>query len=134
MTERLGTTEWIWRSLVAKVSTDNAVHYTWGNACDGWHFVNQPSLSVIRERMPPGTAEVRHHHESARQFFFVLAGVAVLELDGSSHELKCGEGLEVPPGSPIRSSAGVLSLSISSSCLSRTAMVIASWRRRHARP
>ena len=85
---------------MAKVSTDSGVHYTWGNACDGWHFVNQPSLSVIRERMPPGTAEVRHLHKTARQFFFVLAGVAVLELDGSTHELKCGEGLEVPPGSP----------------------------------
>ena len=84
---------------MAKVSTDSGVHYTWGNACDGWHFVNQPSLSVIRERMPTGTAEVRHLHKTARQFFFVLAGAAVLELDGSTHELKCGEGLEVPPGS-----------------------------------
>ena len=62
---------------MAKVSTDRAEHYTWGNACGGWHFVNQPSLSVIRERMPPGTAEVRHLHKTARQFFFVLAGIAL---------------------------------------------------------
>jgi mannose-6-phosphate isomerase-like protein (cupin superfamily) len=85
---------------VAKASTDNAVHYTWGAACDSWHLVNRPSLSVICERMPPGTAEVRHLHKSARQVFFVLAAIAVFELEGSTRELKRGEGLEVPPVAP----------------------------------
>ncbi len=83
-----------------KVSIDSAEHYTWGDGCDGWHLVNHPSISVIRERMPPGTAELRHLHKRARQFFFVLAGTAVLELNGPSHELRRGEGLEVPPGVP----------------------------------
>ena len=83
-----------------KVSLDNAQHYAWGNGCDGWHLVNQPSLSVIRERMPPGTSEVRHLHNGSRQFFFVLTGTAVLELNGATHELRPGEGLEVPPGAP----------------------------------
>jgi mannose-6-phosphate isomerase-like protein (cupin superfamily) len=63
-------------------------------------LVNQPSLSVIRERMPPGTAEVRHLHNRARQFFFVIAGTATFELGGSNHEIHGGEGLEVPPGVP----------------------------------
>jgi hypothetical protein len=36
-----------------KISRSNAEHYIWGSTCDGWHPVNQPSLSVIRERMPP---------------------------------------------------------------------------------
>ena len=83
-----------------KVSIESAEHYVWGSGCDGWHFVNQPALSVIRERMPPGAFEARHLHHRARQFFFVLAGTAVLELDGLSHELRSGEGLEVPPGVP----------------------------------
>lgn len=86
--------------LPGKISIDDAEHYAWGNGCDGWHLVNHPSLSVIRERMPPGAAEVRHLHKSARQFFFVLAGTAVLELNGPSHELRPGEGLEVAPGVP----------------------------------
>src|SRR5262245_30115663 len=81
-----------------KVSIGNADHYVWGNGCDGWHLVNRPSLSVIRERMPSGTSEVRHLHNKARQFFFVIGGTAVLELDGSTHELRLGEGLEVAPG------------------------------------
>ena len=85
---------------MAKVSTDSAVHYTWGNACDGWHFVNQPSLSVIRERMPPGTAEVRHLHRTARQFFFVLAGELNIELNGEEHRLMPSTGLTVPAQTP----------------------------------
>jgi len=83
---------------VRRVSLDTAEHYTWGGHCDGWHLVNRPHLSVIRERMPPGSAEVRHRHHQARQFFFVLSGVAVLEVDGSEYKLMAGEGLEVAPG------------------------------------
>jgi mannose-6-phosphate isomerase-like protein (cupin superfamily) len=50
-------------------------HYTWGDGCDGWHLVRTTTLSVIEERMPPGTSEVRHYHRRADQFFYVLQGV-----------------------------------------------------------
>ncbi|GLI08987.1 hypothetical protein YDYSG_50190 [Paenibacillus tyrfis] len=52
-----------------KISKANAPHYNWGDQCDGWHLVRQPELSVIHERMPPHTAEVRHYHKQARQLF-----------------------------------------------------------------
>jgi mannose-6-phosphate isomerase-like protein (cupin superfamily) len=48
--------------------------------------------------MPAGSAEVRHRHHRARQFFFVLSGVAILEAGGREYELSAGEGLEVAPG------------------------------------
>ena len=80
------------------VSTANAPHYTWGQQCDGWHLLQGFDLSVIEERMPPGTAEVRHRHVRARQFFYVLEGEAVLELEGVAHRLAAREGLHVPPG------------------------------------
>lgn len=80
------------------VSTDNAEHYNWGDACDGWHLLAGDDLSVIEERMPPGTAEQRHRHARARQFFYVLEGEAALELEGKVHVLCRGEGLHVPPG------------------------------------
>jgi mannose-6-phosphate isomerase-like protein (cupin superfamily) len=82
------------------ISTDTAEHYAWGGRCDGWHLVNRPDLSVIQERMPPGTFEVRHRHRSARQFFYVLRGTTHLEADGVVHELQAGQGLEVAPGVP----------------------------------
>lgn len=80
-----------------KISVETAEHYTWGQRCDGWHLVKQPELSVIQERMPPGTSEVRHVHKTARQFFFIVSGTAVIEADGSEHELGAGQGLEVAP-------------------------------------
>lgn len=80
------------------VSTANAEHYIWGNQCDGWHLVKTPELSIIEERMPPGTNEVRHHHVRARQFFFVLEGQLTLEVEFHDFVLRAGEGIEVAPG------------------------------------
>jgi mannose-6-phosphate isomerase-like protein (cupin superfamily) len=80
------------------ISKDTAEHYSWGDGCDGWHLVKQPELSVIHERMPPGTAEVRHYHERARQFFFVLSGEATLEIDQKQQIIHAFQGIEVPPG------------------------------------
>jgi mannose-6-phosphate isomerase-like protein (cupin superfamily) len=84
--------------MVKKISTVNAEHYTWGEVCDGWHLVKQSSLSVIKEQMPPGAAEVRHLHRRARQFFYVLSGVLVIDVDGLPIDLGPGDGLEIAPG------------------------------------
>ena len=80
------------------ISSASAEHYTWGAQCDGWHLVRAPGLSVIQERMPPGTSEVRHRHAHSRQFFFVLAGELTLEVLGAVHVLTAGMGLEIAPG------------------------------------
>jgi mannose-6-phosphate isomerase-like protein (cupin superfamily) len=85
---------------LAPIHIENAEHYTWGGCCDGWHLVRAPGLSVIQERVPPGGQEQRHAHAQARQFFFVLTGQAVLEVDGQAHVLGPHTGLEVPPGRP----------------------------------
>jgi quercetin dioxygenase-like cupin family protein len=80
------------------VSTGNAEHYTWGQGCDGWHLLAGSDLSVIEERMPAGAAENRHRHARARQFFYVLDGELMIELEGATHRLRAGEGLHVAPG------------------------------------
>ena len=84
------------------VSREKAPHYLWGEdsggPSDGWHLVATDGLSVIEERVPPGGREVRHRHGTAHQFFYVLAGEAEIEVEGSSHRLRPGDGLEVPPG------------------------------------
>ena len=54
-------------------------------------------LSVIQERIPPGTAEVRHFHHRAQQFFYILAGEAVMEVNDQPMTLTTGEGrLDAP--------------------------------------
>jgi mannose-6-phosphate isomerase-like protein (cupin superfamily) len=85
-------------SRSAPITIASAEHYTWGNQCDGWHLVRAEGLSVIQERMPPGTSEVRHRHARARQFFYVLAGRLHLEVEGTVHALDAGAGLEIAPG------------------------------------
>ena len=80
------------------ISIDSAEHYVWGGDCDGWHLVRTAELSVIQERVPPGGRETFHAHARARQFFFVLDGEAVLEVDGQRHVLRPQSGLEVAPG------------------------------------
>lgn len=83
-----------------KISKGNSEHYVWGDGCDGWRLVKDPSLSVIHERMPGGTEEVRHYHQAARQFFFVLTGRLTIEMNGEHYELGPQEGLEIPPLAP----------------------------------
>lgn len=80
------------------VNRENAEHYRWGDECDGWHLVRDAALSVIEEMMPPGTAEVRHHHQRAQQFFFVLAGELEMEIEGEARVIAAGSGIHVSPG------------------------------------
>ena len=86
----------------AAVRKENAEHYTWGQQCDGWYLVKEDQMTIIQERMPPGTAETLHQHAKSRQFFFVLAGSAVMEHGGAVTTLPAGTGIEIPPGVPHR--------------------------------
>ncbi|WP_210518952.1 cupin domain-containing protein [Hymenobacter terricola] len=85
-----------------KTSTQTAEHYTWGEHCDGWHLLKSDSLSVIQERMPPGTAEQRHVHGRAQQVFFILAGEATFEVAAETVRVAAQESLHIRPGIPHR--------------------------------
>jgi mannose-6-phosphate isomerase-like protein (cupin superfamily) len=85
------------------IGPTDTTHYTWGaedHPCDGWHLVRTPELSVILERMPPGASEIRHYHERARQFFFVLEGELAIEVAGEKFALQSQQGIEVDPTVP----------------------------------
>jgi mannose-6-phosphate isomerase-like protein (cupin superfamily) len=96
----------------------SAEHYTWGSACDGWHLLKDPTLSVIQERVPPQSGEVAHFHSRARQFFYILSGTATMAFEGESVTLTAGQGMHVQPGTIHRfanhSSEDVVFLVISS--------------------
>lgn len=85
-----------------KTSKQNAEHYTWGSHCDGWHLLKSDTLSVIQERMPPGTAEQRHFHTRAQQVFFILSGEATFEIGEETVTLMAQESLHIGPGTPHR--------------------------------
>jgi mannose-6-phosphate isomerase-like protein (cupin superfamily) len=82
------------------VGRETATHYTWGDRCDGWPLVQGEDLLVVEERMPPGTAEVRHYHVRARQFFYVLSGSLTMEVDGQTYRVVSHHGVEIAPGKP----------------------------------
>jgi len=91
------------------IDRQTAEHYSWGGGCDGWHLVASPALSVIEERMPPGTSEVRHLHRKANQFFYVLTGMLTIEVDGKEFALSPRQGIYVTAGHPhqVRNAAEV---------------------------
>ena len=79
------------------VSIENAEHYVWGEICDGWHLLKREEMSVIRERVPAGGAEVMHYHRKARQFFYILEGEGTLAFEDHVIVLEKGEGMEIAP-------------------------------------
>ena len=80
------------------ISKQNAMHYTWGNACDGWWFHQTDKLTVILEQMPPNTAEEKHYHHQTEQFFYCLEGELYIETNESSYRLNSNEGLSIHAG------------------------------------
>jgi len=74
---------------------DNSEHYIWGENCDGWHLLKSDSLSVIQEKMPPGTKESLHFHSKAQQFFYVIKGTATFEVDNELYVVEENNGFHI---------------------------------------
>ncbi len=79
-----------------KTTLQTAEHYKWGDNCDAWHLLRSGSLSVIRERMPPGASENIHCHKRAQQVFCILSGEALFSLNGENHRVVAGESIHIP--------------------------------------
>jgi mannose-6-phosphate isomerase-like protein (cupin superfamily) len=73
-------------------------HYTWGDDCHAWNFIDLEELSVKQELMPPDTAEKLHYHNQATQLFFILKGRAVFTIDGIESELREQQGIQINAG------------------------------------
>ncbi|MEJ2362683.1 MAG: cupin domain-containing protein [Gammaproteobacteria bacterium] len=82
------------------INTKNAEQYKWGNGSDGWYLLKSDSLSVIEECVPPNEKEERHYHNESQQFFYVLSGVAQIEISGNIFEIHAGSGIHVPAKEP----------------------------------
>ena len=82
----------------ASVSRENAEHYRWGVDCDAWYLVRDKNFTVIEEFMPPGTAEIRHFHAHSQQFFYILSGEVLMQVDGENVLVPAGSGIRILPG------------------------------------
>ena len=82
----------------SKLSIDHAEFHPWGEGAGGWHLLNHPDLSVIREPIPPGFSEQLRYHNKARQFFMLLSGELTIFADEAKFTVQPGEGVHIPPG------------------------------------
>ncbi len=81
------------------VSKHNSLrHYQWGENCDGWNLVDEKLLSVKLEKMPAHTSEQRHFHRHSQQFFYILKGEAVFEIQRERISVKSGQGIYIEAG------------------------------------
>lgn len=79
------------------INKENSEHYKWGNDCDGWHLVKTDRLSVILERIPPQAYEILHFHNNTQQFFYILEGTAIFEIEGEKYEVNKKNGFHIKP-------------------------------------
>jgi len=86
------------RPTISNRAPEGPDHYSWGDGCEGWHLLRTEDLSVVRERMPPATSESLHRHWRAHQFFFIVAGTAMMVVEGVRSEIVAGRGIDIAPG------------------------------------
>lgn len=58
--------------------------------------VSQQSLAEAT--LPAGTQTDRHYHRLSEEFYFLLEGAALMEIDGETREVRQGDGILIPPG------------------------------------
>ncbi len=80
-----------------KKTKENSTHYFWGNNCSGWHLVKSKKISVIQELMKPNTEEQKHYHKFSEQFFYILKGIAIFEIEDEIIEVESGNGIHILP-------------------------------------
>lgn len=72
-------------------------NYGWGKAAKAWNLVDEENLSIKLELMPAGEKETLHFHQHAQQFFFILKGTAILEIEGIQSQMKEQQGIHIKP-------------------------------------
>ncbi len=72
-------------------------NYGWGKAAQAWNLVDEESLSIKLELMPAGEEETLHFHSRAQQFFFILKGAAIFEIEGVQTQMKEQQGIHIRP-------------------------------------
>lgn len=81
-----------------KITLDTAERAVWGKAGAGWMLSSSAELSIAERLLAPGVREIKHYHEKAWQFFYVLEGIGTICVDGEEVELGPNEAIEVAAG------------------------------------
>jgi mannose-6-phosphate isomerase-like protein (cupin superfamily) len=55
--------------------------------------------SLAEARLPRGSATQPHYHRRTEEFYFILQGTGLMEIDGESRPVAAGDAILIPPGS-----------------------------------
>lgn len=53
--------------------------------------------SLAEASMKAGQTTDRHYHKNSEEFYFILEGTALMEVDGESREVGPGDAILIPP-------------------------------------
>ncbi len=54
--------------------------------------------SLAEATLPAGGSTQRHYHKLSEEFYYILEGSAVMEIDGGEREVAAGDAILIPPG------------------------------------
>lgn len=54
--------------------------------------------SLAEATLPPGTETERHYHRLSEEFYYLLEGCGLMEIDGAEKEVGPGDAILIPAG------------------------------------
>jgi mannose-6-phosphate isomerase-like protein (cupin superfamily) len=54
--------------------------------------------SLAEATVPVGRPTERHYHQLSEEFYFILEGAGIMEINGVSHPVVPGDAILIPPG------------------------------------
>ena len=54
--------------------------------------------SLAEANIPVGRPTERHFHKLSEEFYFILEGTGVMEIDGENQIVRTGDGIHIPAG------------------------------------
>lgn len=54
--------------------------------------------SLAEATVPVGRPTERHYHRLSEEFYFILEGEGLMEINGEEHPVKSGDAILIPPG------------------------------------
>lgn len=54
--------------------------------------------SLAEACIPVGRPTERHYHKLSEEFYFILEGSGIMEVDGENQTVQPGDGILIPPG------------------------------------
>lgn len=53
--------------------------------------------SLAEATLPSGTATERHYHAASEEFYYILEGTGLMEIDGEEKQIGPGDAILIPP-------------------------------------